>query len=84
MRSVYAKQLHSLLLRKSWLVPAFLLLSEEDAGRLIKALCGFWDGEEIVLEDEKLMNVFTIITAATEDSARRCLERIEAERKGEK
>ena len=81
MKSVYAAQIHSLLLRKSWLVPAFLLLSIEDAGRLIKALCAFWTGEDVDLEGEQLANIFSIIARASEDSARRGLERTKTDEK---
>jgi len=75
MKSEFLPQLRSVLLRKQWLIPAILPLSDEDAGRLIKAICGFWAGEDIYLEDQQQMTIFTTIAEAMEGSAKRFIEK---------
>lgn len=75
MKSKFSAGLDSVILRKIWLIPAILPLPDEDAGRLIKALCLFWSGEDVNLDDRQLQTIFSTIADAIEQSARKCLEK---------
>ena len=78
MVSEYMPRACSVLLYKHWLIPAILPLSDEDAGKLIKAICGYWTGADVRLENPQLMEIFTAVAETMERSTKKYLEKIES------
>lgn len=70
---------------KSW-HPVFKSLPDEAAGKLLKAMAAFQDGEDITLDDPMLSAFFTMIKHTfvldAEKYAEVCEQRREAGRKG--
>lgn len=71
--SDYAHYIATMMFFRSWR-PMFQMLSNERAGELIKALFAFCDGENPEVIDE-LAPSYSVMTAALDDGARKCLEK---------
>lgn len=71
--SEYAHYIATMMFFRSWR-PMFSMLSDERAGELIKAIFAFCDGEKPEVIDE-LVPSYSVMTAALDDGARKCLEK---------
>lgn len=71
--SEYAHYIATMMFFRSWR-PMFSMLSNERAGELIKALFSFCDGESPKVIEE-LVPSYSMMTAALDEGARRCLEK---------
>lgn len=70
----YSEALDTVLFQRSW-EPVFRTLSDEDAGKLIKGIYQFMDGEEPKFENAQLEAVFLMIVKQLEGSSYRYLVR---------
>lgn len=70
-------ELETVIFNKAW-TPIFSSLSDEDAGRLIKAVCAALDGEDAGadLEGAALTKAYKTITARMDFTAKKYLQRI--------
>ena len=69
--SYYVRYLNTVIFQKSW-GQIFGRLSDEDSGRLVKALFAFMEGESPDIEsDEMLWGVYLMMTEQIESSARK-------------
>ena len=66
----YVEALNTVIFNKSW-SPLFKTLDDENAGKLIKALFVFMNGEEVKIEDDQLNAIFLCIADQIERSARK-------------
>lgn len=71
----YAEALNTVIFNKSW-TPLFMSLSDEDAGKLIKALFDFMNGEKVTFDDDHLKAIFLCIADQIEHSARKYYLRV--------
>ena len=71
----YVEALNTVIFNKSW-TPLFKALSDENAGKLIKALFDFMNGEKVNLEDDQLRAIFLSIANQIEHSARKYYSRV--------
>lgn len=71
----YVEALNTVIFNKSW-TPLFKALSDENAGKLIKALFDFMNGDKIDLEDTQLRAIFLSIADQIKHSARKCQSRV--------
>lgn len=72
----YSEAINTVIFQKSW-TPIFQRLSEENAGKLIKAIYDFMNGEEPELEDDTLDSIFLSMVDQIERSAKRYFSRIQ-------
>lgn len=72
----YSEAINTVIFQKSW-SPIFEKLSDENAGKLIKAIYDFMNGEEPELEDDTLDAIFLSMVDQIENSARKYLNRIQ-------
>lgn len=70
----YVKEINTVIFNKTW-TPLFKALSDEDAGKLIKALFGFMNGEKVEV-DEKIKPSFLCIADQIELSARKYYSKV--------
>lgn len=70
MSNYYVTQLNSVIIQKSW-SNIFGTLSDENSGKLIKALFLFMDGNEVEIEDKTLDGIFRMMSEQIENSARK-------------
>ena len=73
--SHYVEAVNTVIFNKSW-TPLFKLLSDENAGKLIKALFDFMNGVRIDLDDEQLRAIFSCIADQIEHGARKYYLRV--------
>lgn len=66
----YVRYINTVIFRKSW-SRIFESLSNEDAGRLIKALFEFMDGSLPEIEDDTLDGIFVMMADQIENDARK-------------
>ena len=72
----YSEAINTVIFQKSW-SPIFEKLSDENAGKLIKAIYDFMNGGEPELEDDTLDAIFLSMVDQIENSARKYLNRIQ-------
>lgn len=70
----YSECINTFIFRKSW-GEIFRTLPSEKAGRLIKAICAYTNGEEIELKEEPLDGILRTITREINQSAYKYLLR---------
>ena len=72
----YSEAINTVIFQKSW-TPIFQRLSEENAGKLIKAIYDFMNGEEPELDDDNLDVIFLSMVDQIERSAKKYLARLQ-------
>lgn len=72
----YSEAINTVIFQKSW-SPIFEKLSDENAGKLIKAIYDFMNGGEPELENDTLDAIFLSMVDQIENSARKYLNRIQ-------
>lgn len=72
----YSEAINTVIFQKSW-SPIFEKLSDENAGKLIKAIYDFMNGGEPELEDDTLDAILLSMVDQIENSARKYLNRIQ-------
>lgn len=68
--SYYVRYINTVIFQKSW-SRIFKTLSDEQSGKLIKALFEFMDGDTPELEDDTLDGIFLMMADQIENSARK-------------
>ena len=79
MRENYIKDIDTFLFRRSWGI-LFQNLSDEDAGKIIKALYRYADGEDTPLEEfgnQTLASIYSMLSGQLNYSAKKFTERVE-------
>ena len=74
----YSEAINTVIFQKSW-TPIFQRLSEENAGKLIKAIYDFMNGEEPELDDDNLDVIFLSMVDQIERSAKKYLARLQCD-----
>ena len=74
----YVEALNTAVFNKAW-TPLFMSLSDENAGRLIKAIFDFMNGDEITIEDDQLKAIFLYISDQIEINAQKYYSKVNQE-----
>ena len=72
----YSEAVKTVIFRKAW-SSIFNALDDASAGQLIKALCGFMNGENPEIDNVMVSAVYGIMANQIEESSRRYYERLQ-------
>lgn len=73
----YSESLDTVIFQKSW-SPLFISLTDEEAGKLIKAIFSFMDGEDVDLEGVQIVKSYNSITKQIERSAKKYYKKVQS------
>lgn len=71
----YVEVINTVVFQKAW-TPIFESLTDEKAGKLIKALFAFMNGKNVELKDETLNAIFLLMANQIERNARKYYSRV--------
>ena len=73
----YSESLDTVIFQKSW-SPLFMSLTDEEAGKLIKAVVSFMEGEDPELEGAQIVRAYLAITKQIERSAKKYYKKVQS------